>query len=97
MNDERMGDETTKLTDVEVGMPLTIEPNPVFVYGHNGKVIGSAVLSFVSGGMQARLILDAHNPEAFDLANEPSRCAFSLHARIVNGVMDKASLWLESK
>lgn len=94
---DRVADETTKFTDVVIGMPINIEPNPVFVYGSGGKVIGSAVLEFVKGGMQARLILDAHNPEAFDLANEPGRCTFKLMARILNGEMDKASLWLESK
>jgi hypothetical protein len=91
-----VADKDTKLTDVVVDLPLVVD-NPVFVYDSQGKPLGSAVLSFVHGGMQARLFLDAHNPVSFDLANEPERCVFKLHARIVDGTVDKATLSLDSK
>jgi len=98
MAEERVNiaDGSTKLTDVVVDMRVEVD-GPVFVYDSNGKPLGSALLSFVHGGIQARLFLDAHNPVAFDLVNEPTRCVFKLHSRIVDGTMDKATLSLDSK
>ena len=91
-----VADKNTKLLYITVAMPINVD-GPVFVLDSNGKPLGSAVLTFTHGGLQARLFLDPHNPVAFDLANEPDRCTFKLHARIVDGVMDKATLSLDSK
>jgi hypothetical protein len=89
-------EENTRLTDIVVGMNLDIR-NPVPVYDAAGRPLGSAVLEFVSGGLQARLFLDTHKPEAFDLANDSNRCRFGLSANITDGELRNAGIWLTSK
>lgn len=39
----------------------------------DGKVLGSAMVKFVDGALDAQVFLDAHTPEAFDLEQEPGK------------------------
>jgi hypothetical protein len=98
MSDERIiTEQNTKLTDIVMDMKVSII-NPVPVCStETGKFLGTAVLEFVNGGVQARFFLDAHTPEAFDLAQEPDRCRFGLVGALVGGELRRSTVWLSSK
>jgi hypothetical protein len=43
------------------------------VFNSEGRVIGCAALTLVNGAIEARLFLDKHTPEAFELENSPGK------------------------
>lgn len=73
--------DATRLLDKTVMLPLAPE-NPFSVISDEGKLLGSATVLVVPGGLALRLILDPHNPESFDLDVEPDRTRFRVEAAI---------------
>ena len=83
------------LTDVTVALEPTIE-NPFAVRNAQGRLLGSAVVTLAQGMFNIRFILDAQNPEAFDLANEVKRCRVDMQATLTEGTL-KGGIILTSK
>lgn len=75
------------LADVTVGLTPIIE-NPFRVLSADGRLLGSAVLTMGKDRFYLRFILDPHNPESFDLTQEPDRCRVDLQATLKDGVLN---------
>ena len=84
------------LADVTVDLVPTIE-NPFPVHDDRGKLLGSAVVTLAAGRFQVRFILDPHNPEVFDLTNEPDRCRVGVRATLSGDGVLTGVVYLTSK
>ena len=72
-------EQDVNLKEFDVRFEPVIE-NPFKVFNDIGQPIGTAVLSFVEGGIKLHFILDSHNPEVFDLEVDPKRVSAQVDA-----------------
>lgn len=59
----------------------------------DGKLLGSATVFFVDGGVKVEMYLDAHTPEAFDLDQEPQKLSPDVELLLSSGEM-QCIVWL---
>lgn len=55
------------------------------VFTADGRVIGTAAVELAEGGVKAKLFLDKHTPEAFELETEPSRVRVNVSGTLFDG------------
>lgn len=86
MNDRVITEANTRLVEVGMIVPLSVH-NPFPIYTHDHRLVGAAVVSVEWGGLGVRCMVDAHTPEAFDLANEISRCRIVFDGQLVGDAL----------
>ena len=92
--------EEPRVADITYSIAPDIK-NPFPVYVRDGafsrdRLVGAAAVSLINGAFAVRLFLDPHNPEVFDLVNEPKRCKVDIHLVMVDGLLS-GSVHLSSK
>jgi hypothetical protein len=64
--------------------PVVVD-NPVVVENNYHRIIGSATVKMVDGGLSIELHLDRNTPEAFDCSVDPDRVTIDVLGSIVDG------------
>ena len=85
MADQTATDSNTE--QISRYIPIKIN-NPVVVTNDEGRILGSAIITFTEGGIQAEIYLDKNCPETFDLDINPERIKQEIWGQICKDALN---------